>query len=323
MGVRFTPASTEFGSLEPILKSWAEWYMPVTLALDRVQIGGSLKLIDASQSSRSDELQAQRDTLSQKERVMCDWAKWHKPQASTCHTQSHPFHEEANVLLEIWYLDGQHNWDSYAQAHGVCYRQDLYCDSDLSRTYWLSVTFLNCQTSIRQTLPWTLTTENLCNLLLFHLDVINFVTDEFEVSLLWQTWQELLHSCVKCLFISIPLGEIRPDMTAEQQGYRLAYAGGQKSGFSLWRLQVWGRLNLATGMQSAFRLLFLGTLCKWRLWPLMSAHWLDHKSANCHSAGCFLVWLTERWDSLTLEHCLALNWRPSCFQFLAHSLFYF
>lgn len=72
MGVRFTPASTEFGSLEPILKSWAEWYMPVTLALDRVQIGGSLKLIDASQSSRSDELQAQRDTLSQKERVMCD-----------------------------------------------------------------------------------------------------------------------------------------------------------------------------------------------------------------------------------------------------------
>lgn len=160
----------------------------------------------------------------------------------------HPFHEEANVLLEIRYLDEQHNWDSYAQARGVCYRQDLYCDSDLSRTYWLSVTFLNCQTSIRQTLPWTLTTENLCNLLLFHLDVINFVTDEFEVSLLWQAWQELLHSCVKCLFISIPLGEIRPDMTAEQQGYCLAFAGGQKSGFSLWRLQVWGRLNLATGV---------------------------------------------------------------------------
>lgn len=65
----------------------------------------------------------------------------------------HPCHEEANVLLEIWYLDEQHNWDSYAQARGVCYRQDLYCDSDLSRTYWLSVTFLNCQTSIRQTLP--------------------------------------------------------------------------------------------------------------------------------------------------------------------------
>lgn len=44
----------------------------VTGTLDRVQIGRSLKLIDASQPSRSDELQAQRDTLSQKERVMCD-----------------------------------------------------------------------------------------------------------------------------------------------------------------------------------------------------------------------------------------------------------
>lgn len=72
MGVRFTPASTEFGSLEPILNSWAEWYMPVTLALDGVEIGGSLKLIDASQPSRSDELQVQRDTLSQQERVIRD-----------------------------------------------------------------------------------------------------------------------------------------------------------------------------------------------------------------------------------------------------------
>lgn len=158
-------------------------------------------------------------------------------------TQPHPFHEKANVLLEIGYLDEQHNWNSWTQAHGVCNRQDPHCDSDLSRTYWLSVTFLNCQTSIRKTLPWTLTTGNLRNLLLFHFDVINFVTDEFEVSLLWQAWQELLHSCVKCLFISIPLGEIRPDMTAEQQGHCLAFAG-----FSLWRLQVWGRLNLATGV---------------------------------------------------------------------------
>lgn len=40
--------STEFGSLEQILKSWAERRMLVTAALGGVEIGGSLKLIGQS-----------------------------------------------------------------------------------------------------------------------------------------------------------------------------------------------------------------------------------------------------------------------------------
>lgn len=31
----------------------------------------------------------------------------------------HPFQEKANILLEMGYLDEQHNLDSYTQVHGV------------------------------------------------------------------------------------------------------------------------------------------------------------------------------------------------------------
>lgn len=142
MGVRFMPASTEFGSLEPILNSWAEWYMPVTLALDGVEIGGSLKLIDASQPSHLMSFRFREiPSLNRKGWYVIERSDINLRPLHATHSP-HPFQEKANVLLEIGYLDEQHNLDSYTQVHGVCYRQDLHCDSDLSRTYWLSVTFL-------------------------------------------------------------------------------------------------------------------------------------------------------------------------------------